>query len=493
MPRPAWPADFAAHLDPRGGAPLHQQLYEQVRGAVLAGTLVAGQRLPASRVLAANLGVSRTTVLSAYEQLAAEGYLEGRSGAGTRVAERLPERPARRAKAVPGPRRLARRAALLLQDRFGTELRLAGRGWRTPFRLAVPALDEVPLALWTRLVARAQRQQSGQDLDYQDSRGLPRLRRAIAAHLALGRGIACTPEQVLVTAGAQSALDLAVRLLLDPGERAIVEDPGHLGIKGALRGAGAEIVPLPVDAEGLVFDPRAAAGARLLCLTPSNQFPLAATLSLPRRLAILAWAEASGAWIVEDDYDSEFRFAGRPLEALAALDRAQRVLYLGTFSKVLFPGLRLGYLVVPPDLADAFAAAKRFVDVHPPPLLQAALAAFIEEGHFARHLRRLRGLYGERSERLVAALQRRLGGLLSVTPPQAGLHVVARLPEGSDPESGDDVALAARAAAAGIELRPLSAYGLGHRPAGFVLGYGHLRPREIESAVARLQRSLLVP
>ena len=485
MPR-ASPLAFAARIDPRRRQPLHQQLYEQVRAAVLQGTMAAGTRVPSSRVLAANLGVSRTTVLSAYEQLVAEGYLEGQSGAGTRVARHLPPVPRLQAREARGDRRLGVRGTALVQNRFGTELRFPGRGWRAPFRLAVPALDEVPLVLWTRLAARHARAMTGEDLDYQDSGGLPRLRRAIAAHLALSRGLSCDPRQVLITAGAQAALDLTVRLLLDPGDRAIVEDPGHLGIRGALLGAGAEIQPLPVDDEGIVFDPRAAAGARLACLTPSNQFPLAVTLSLGRRLALLQWAEASGAWIVEDDYDSEFRFSGRPLEALAALDRAERVLYVGTFSKVLFPGLRLGYLVVPPDLVDAFAAAKRFVDVHPPLLLQSVLAEFIEAGHFARHLRRLRQLYAERAGCLVRALDRRLGGFLAVRPPEAGLHLTARLPVGSD-----DVALAASAAAGGIEVRPLSLYGLTVKPPGLVLGFGQLRPREIEPAVATLERSLL--
>ncbi len=485
-------------LDPGADRPLHIQIYNRLRGSVLEGALKAGAPLPSTRALAEELRVSRTTVLAAYDQLLAEGYIESRVGAGTFVAAELPEDTLNVAekswsRGLPphsnaGERALSARGERMSRLKFGPDFRLAEHTWRVPFRVAVPALDGVPFELWSRLIARHARRPSQAALDYQDGHGLHRLRAAIAAHISLSRGIRCTADQILITTGAQSAIDLAVRVLLDPGDKAIVEDPAHLGIRGALQGVGVRIIPVPVDSEGLVVKADGAfrRGARLAFVTPSNQFPLGVTMSLSRRLALLDWATRTGAWILEDDYDSEFRYVGRPIEALQALDRAGRVLYIGSFSKVLFPSLRLGYLVVPADLADAFASARRFVDVHPPVLLQAALADFIVEGHLGRHLRRMRVAYRERADALKLSADRYLMGLLDVEPPQAGMHTVGWLPE-----QIDGTTAWAAAAKLGVEARPLSLYSIGRTRPGLVLGFGAVRPSEIERGVRKLASALI--
>jgi GntR family transcriptional regulator/MocR family aminotransferase len=325
-------------------------------------------------------------------------------------------------------------------------------------------------------------------MDYGDPAGYRPLREAIAGYLRNARAVACTADQVMVVSGTQHALDLAARVLLDPGETAWVEDPGYIGTRSALMGAGVRVKPVPVDSEGfnVARAERHHPGARLCYVTPSHQYPLGVTMSLPRRLALLDWARRCNAWIVEDDYDSEFRYAGRPLAALQGLDRDQRVLYVGTFSKVLFPALRLGYLVAPPDLIGAFVAARALADHHPPSLTQAILADFIADGHLARHVRRMRTLYAERQLALLRAVRRELGGCLSVAAAEAGLHVVGWLADGVD-----DRAASRRAAACGVEAPPLSAYRLeqGQR-GGLLLGYAATSPRQIRDGVRGLAAAL---
>jgi len=396
-------------FDPRRSLPLHRQLYDALRAAILDGRLPAGARLPATRVLAVDLGLSRTTVLTDMAQLLAEGYVEGKTGSGTYVARVLPDAPFLVASPLasdraavgegapaPEPDRTLSHCGRLLMAAPSAPPRDAGAP--RAFRTGVPALDVFPWKAWLRIEARCLRRLSGALRLYDNPAGYRPLRQAIADYLGAARAVRCDPDQVIVVTGSQQALDLVARLLLDPGDAVWVEDPGYGGAKGALAAAGARLVPVPVDAEGLdvAAGMRRHASARLACVTPSHQYPLGVTMSLTRRLALLRWASDAGAWVLEDDYDSEYRYAGRPLAALQGLDTAGRVIYMGTFSKVLLPALRLGYLVAPPDLADAFARAKALTDCGSPVLGQAVVADFLAEGHVGRHIRRMRALYSER-------------------------------------------------------------------------------------------------
>lgn len=512
-------ADLLLRLDASSPQPLYAQVYDGLREAILSGRLRGGERLPSTRVLAADLGVSRNTVVLAYERLRVEGYVAGRRGGGTRVRPVLPDpplganafgtgsldvKPPRAAQA--GAARRDRSACLADALLSGRGAALAASGARfpvrggappVPFQLGVPALDAFPARLWGRLTARRWRR-GGVVLGDGDPAGEPELREAIAAYVTNARGARCTPDQVFVLSGMQQGVDLAVRLLLDPGDEVWVEDPGYPGAHATLRAAGARLVPVPVDEDGVdvAAGERAAPNARMAYVTPSNQFPLGTVLSAARRLALLDWAHRASAWILEDDYDSEFRFAGRPLVCLQGLEAERngatgpaRVIYIGTFSKTLVPGLRLGYLIVPDALVDAFRAARAAIDRHPPTPLQGVLADFIGEGHFARHVRRVRTLYAERQATLLAAAETELSGLLDLAPATTGLHVVGWLPEGIDAAAAE-----AAAAAEGVRVYALSRYTLASapRPAreGLVLGYAGFDDAAIRAGVARLRRAL---
>ncbi|MGF1609588.1 MAG: PLP-dependent aminotransferase family protein [Kiloniellales bacterium] len=486
-------------LDPAAGEPLYRQLYLQLRDAVLAGRLAPGTRLPSSRALAADLGCSRNTVVTAFEQLLSEGYLEGQVGSGSYVSSVLPEellaapRPkataADRASAAP-PRGLSARGAAL------AAIARPRRDAVQPFARR-PDVSSFPFDAWGRILGRIWRHPPTGLTGYGDPAGYLPLRRGIVQYLQAVRGLVCEAEQVLITAGGQQALDLTARLLLDPGDAVWIEEPGFPGLRGALTAAGARLTPVPVDGEGLdvAAGLRLAPDARLVAVTPSHQYPLGVTMSLPRRLALLDWARETGAWILEDDYDSEYRFAGRPLAALQGLDAgrsggAGQVIYVGTFSKVLFPSLRLGYLVVPPGLVASLQRARESLDDHPSLIAQPALAAFIEEGHFATHVRRMRRLYAARQRALVEAAARHLGGLLEIAPDDTGLHLVGRLSEGLAAHM-DDQGAARRAAAAGLSVAPLSSFYM-KRPAaqGLLLGYAGIPEEQIEPAVKRLAEAL---
>jgi len=480
-------------LDAGSPVPLHQQLYGRLRGAILAGQLAGGARLPSTRALAAELGVSRTTTAVAYERLQLEGYLESRVGRGTVVSRHLPpagagtERGRRPGTAV--AESAARRPAARVSSLPGVPSLAAVEGRQGgAFLGGQPALDLFPYELWARLVARRARRSLAGHAFYQPAAGYRPLREAIAAQVGVSRGVRCGPEQVIVTAGTQGALDLAARTLLPAGEAAWVEDPGYFGAQGALLAAGARLVPVPVDGEGLdvAEGRRRAPEARLIFVSPSHQFPTGVTMSFGRRLALLAWAEAAGTWVLEDDYDGEYRFGGRPLEALQGLDRAGRVLYAGTFSKVLFPALRLGYLVAPADLVEPLLTVRRFVDGHAPILEQMALADFIAEGHYDRHLRRMRQAYDTRRELLAAELRGRLGGLLEVVAPEVGMHLVGWLPPGVD-----DRRAAALAAEAGVQSAAVSRFALEPLPrGGLVFGFAGSDEAAIRDGVARLAAAL---
>ena len=357
-----------------------------------------------------------------------------------------------------------------------------------PFRPGLPALDAFPFEVWARLEARRWRLAPRHLLDYGDPAGHAPLRHAIAAYLGEARGVRCEWDRVIIVAGSQQGLDLAARVLLDPGDAAWIEAPGYPGARGALEAAGLRLVPVPVDADGLDVEAgaRLAPRARLAYVTPSHQYPLGVTMSLARRLALLEWARQARAWIIEDDYDSEYRYVGRPLSALQGLDTAGRVVYVGTLSKVLFPSLRLGYLVVPPSLVDVFAGARAIADRHAPLIAQAVLSDFIEDGHFARHIRRTRMLYAERQAALLDVARRELAGRLDVPAAGAGMHLGGWLPPGIR-----DRAAAQAAARHGVMAPPLSTYRM--RPGGrggLMLGYAAFTPREIRDAGRRLAQAL---
>jgi GntR family transcriptional regulator/MocR family aminotransferase len=474
--------------------PLYSQLYDGLRQAILSGRIKPGVRLPSSRTLAEELGVSRRTVLGAYELLLAEGYVKGKTGSGTFVSGELPEdllearAEGRRATGgTDADRSPSRRGRMLGSAPAGTSL--AGVGPR-PFRHGSPALDEFPWALWSRIASKAYKRMPSRLLAYGEPAGYRPLREAIAGHAAATRAVECTAEEVIVTSGSQQAVDLAVRVLSDPDDRAWIEDPSDTGPRAALLGSGARLVPVPVDSEGLNVRAgrEARPHARLAYVTPSDQYPLGVTMSLGRRLELLEWASEVGAWILEDDYGGEHRYSGRPLAALRGLDSAGRVVHVGSFSKSLFPALRLGYLIAPPDLADAFTRVRPATDYHSSLLEQVVLAEFIAEGHLARHLRRMRLLYAERQRALLRAAREQLGGLLELRRRDSGLHLVGWLPEGVSGAAASGIALEH-----GVDALPVSAYAQRSLERdGLILGYAALDERRIREGVGRLSKALSV-
>ena len=480
----------------QGSGPLYERIYRALRRAILAGELAAGTRLPSTRRIAEESGVSRNTVLLAFDQLLAEGYIQGRVGSGTFVSGALPEEMFEAGERSAPPARAAAAAAPRLA-RFGARIRDLAPGPVAPvagaqydFRYGLPGVQGFPFFVWRKLFARRLRQPAQRSLMYAPPEGLAELRRAIAAYLKRVRAVQCAPEDVFIVNGSQQALDLIARVLLDPGDRVVIEDPHYLGARQIFRGAGAELVPGAVDDEGLDVErlPAAARRARLAYVTPSHQFPTGAVMPLARRLALLRWAQATGAWIVEDDYDSEYRYGGRPVEAVQALDRAGQVIYIGTLSKTLYPALRIGYMVAPPQLAAPLAAAKYLADRHTPVLMQEVLADFIEEGHFDRHLRRTRTRNAARRDALLAALARHCGDAVEVQGSSAGLHLLAWL-RGVAPSRL--ATLVQRAAAAGVGVYPVAPYYLrAPRRAGLLLGYGSLEEADIRTGIERLGKVL---
>jgi GntR family transcriptional regulator/MocR family aminotransferase len=486
----------------RTGPALHRQLYAQLRAMMLDGRLPPGRRLPATRLLARDLGISRNTVNGAFDQLRAEGYLEARERGGTYVASRLPDvllgpAPARKVSDRSARRGAAGAPRIAEGHRISQRGRIVAAAARPPlrvrderirpFRSGVPALDLFPRRVWARLLSRRWRRDAV-PLAYGYAEGDSALRAAIADYVRNARGARCSDEQVLVVSGSQQALDLAARTALDPGDAAWVEEPGYWGVRAALVAAGARLVPVPVDAEGL--DVRAAEAwapaARVACVAPSHQMPLGVMMSAARRLELLAWARRAGAWIFEDDYDSEYRYASRPLACLQGLDQAGCVVYVGTFSKTIFPALRLGYLIAPPNMVDALQAARAAADRHSPALEQGVLADFIGEGHYARHVRRMRAIYEERRDALRDAVRRRLDGRLMLGAADAGMHTVGWLAEGSD-----DRRISEALAAAGVDAAPLSRYWTGTPSgSGLMLGYAAYSPEAIRAAVDRMARVL---
>lgn len=485
--------------DKNSSPPLHRQIYEALRKAILKGDFRARAKLPSTRFLAAQLGVSRMTVVVAYDQLYAEGYLAGKSGAGTFVASELPEellhttnsrKLSTAEKSAVSPRRLnlSAHGRWLAETRYPDVLRVERSTKFLPFQHGLPAVDEFPFEIWSRIAQKWHRNPPPELLGYGEPAGYRPLREAIAVYLKSARGVSCDYSQVIITSGAQHALTLAAKVFLEPGDTAWIEDPCYLGAKATLLSARAKLIPVPVDADG--FDVQAAIAAdkkaKVVYVTPSHQYPLGATMSLSRRLSLIEWARANDAWILEDDYNSEYRYGGRPLASLQGLDRDGRVLYIGTFSKTIFPSIRLGCLVVPPDLADIFAVARSLGDLHSPLIDQAVLAEFITEGHFARHIRRMRKLYESRQQILVEEARKQFGGLLKLQKSDAGMHLVGWLPDEINVES-----VAEKAAAQKLKVSPIAAYSFSkHPPNGLILGYTSFTEKQIKAGVKKLARIL---
>lgn len=491
MPRQPSISSFRAFsLDPDAPESLHRQLYEELRRAILSGRLAPGSRLPASREFANVSHISRNTVLSAYSQLLAEGYIESRAGSGTFVARAIPETMVPESPSSGGPdgaapapssRSLSARGRRIADAPI---LRHPLRTVANAFRPGLPALDHFPMDIWRRLSDRRMRRASVRLLTYDDPQGYLPLREAIAAHLSAGRGARCGPEHIVVVNGSQHGVDLAARVLLDRGDQVWFEDPGYFAARAAFQAHAAVPVPVPVDGDGMVVSAgvERAPHARLAYCTPSHQNPLGVTMTLGRRVALTQWAERAGAWILEDDNASEYRYRGRPLAALQGIDPSGRVIYVGTFSKVMFSSLRIGYVVAPADLVPAFVAARVLTDRQSPGLSQAVLADFMNEGHFARHVRRMRMLYADRLAALLKAVRDHAADVLSVDEGEGGMSRVAWLPQGVD-----DVEAGAEVARAGIQCLPLSEYAMQPRErGGLILGFTGIDEAEIESGIQRV-------
>lgn len=469
--------------------PLYRQLYDWFRDAIVKGQLMPSQRIPSTRSLANELAISRVSVLAAFEQLYAEGYLETIVGSGTFVTKSIPDKTLaltsipRRPVRGDGDRRVSRLASAFLDMREQSQWENRGA-----FRVSQPALDRFPSEIWAKIVARRSKAVTTESMEYGDPAGYLPLRESIVEYLGTVRGVRCEAKQVMITTGSQQALQIAGRVLLDPGDRVWMEEPGYIGARQALCMTGASFVAVPVDNEGLDVAEgiRRAPTARVAYVTPSHQYPLGMKLSATRRMLLLDWAAGNGSWIIEDDYDSEYRFESRPLASLQGLDTDARVIYVGTFSKVLFPALRIGYVIVPKDLIPAFSEIRHATDIFSSTLYQRVLTDFINEGHFGRHVRKMRMLYMERRNVLVRALWKSFGSSLKMKVADGGMHVVVLLPEGSD-----DRALAKTAAKAGIPVLPLSTCYFGMSPkCGFVLGYAGSSAEDIRAGVRKLAKSL---
>ena len=496
MPRKTAPLGLT--LDPASDVPLHRQIGQQIRAAILDRRLAPGLRLPSSRLMAAELGCARGTILAAVDQLVAEGYVVAQAASGLSVATNLPDEmlvspkvAARRGPTNPGAPVLSRRtsealaaaglAAAAIDPSFG-ESPIA-------FPTGQPDRAAFPFALWAKLLEREWRQPSWAIAGALHPFGHRGLRDAIASYLGMARGFACEGGAVVVTSGMRQSLSLFAELVLDAGQEAWIEEPGFIGTREAMAMAGVKAVPVPIDAQGFAVDAalKRAPKARLAVVAPSHQFPLGTVLSLQRRLELLSWAERTGSWIAEDDFDGEYRYAGRPLAPLRALDRSGRVAYLGSFSKLLFPALRLSFVVLPASLAAAAERLMTGTAARASLLGQGALARFIADGHLAAHLRRTRLLYAERQQALIAIARRPLKGLLDLSPDPGGMHLIAR-PSAAIAATFDDHAVAAACAARDVSVSPLSAcYSRRAKKHGLILGYAGTPEEDMPAAVATLR------
>jgi GntR family transcriptional regulator / MocR family aminotransferase len=467
--------------------PLYQQIYDAFRSKIIQGDLRAAEPVPSSRELARELRISRLPVLNAYAQLLAEGHFESRPGAGTFIAKTMPAQR-RAAQANHGrtdsrPRLISVRARALPKFERPSWSQQLG-----PFQVGQPEIKSFPIHIWSRLLSRYSRELRPSALQYGNPMGLDELRQVLAVYLRTSRGVQCQAEQIMIVSGSQQALDIATRVLLEPGTSAWVEEPGYWLAHQVLISAGCKAVPVPVDSDGL----NVAAGLKLKSnakaafVAPSHQYPLGVTMTATRRFQLLEWAHKTASWIIEDDYDSEYRYGSMPIASLQGLDANARVIYTGTFSKVLFPALRLGYIVIPPDLVERFAAVRQAMDICPAHATQAVLAAFIREGHFARHVRRMRKLYEERRRVLIEQIEKQLGPSYKLMGTAAGMHLT--LLPGNNIR---DRQIAQRAVARNLWLSPLSASYMGRSPRqGLVLGFGNSPVTQIPRAVFLLKEIL---
>jgi GntR family transcriptional regulator/MocR family aminotransferase len=474
-------------LDRDSAVPLGRQIYARLRDAILAGTLRPTTRLPSSRNLAVLLRVARSTVVATYEQLLAEGYLSGRTGSGTFVSSDLPDQ-----RPIEAVRSAVEKASKPATSDFAgsieTFVRATAQREALPFTLGRCRFDARSADCWRRLTQRTLRNFAPTHLGYSDPRGLADLRELICDYLRAARAVRCEPWQIIVTTGTQQAIDLAIRTLLAEGDEAWVEDPGYAMTHQALSAAKVKIRPIAVDRQGIdvgagiINAPR----ARAAFITPSHQHPLGVVLSMARRLELLAWARKADAYIIEDDYDSDFRYVNRPIASLQGLDDHGRVIYAGTLNKILFPGIRIGYLVIPADLVRAFVATRHIIDRHPQSLTQPVLAEFMRGGHFVTHLRRTRQCYHEQRDHLVSELQRRLGTLIEAESPDQGMHLVAFLRPGLS-----DVQVENAARREGVVVRAMSPlYRIAPKRQALMLGFSGYPCEMIPPAVARLARAI---
>jgi GntR family transcriptional regulator/MocR family aminotransferase len=485
--------DFAININPNAPLPLHRQVYEELRQAILAGRLTPGEKLPSTRSLAQLLEVSRATITQSYDILLSEGYLETIVGSGTYVCRQLPDELL---SAKPLPSKLQPTSSPISLSAYGERLndkaflRLPIPELEISFTYGRPAFDHFPIDLWRKLLSRHCRNHP-EVLDYTVySQGYQPLREAIAAYISRSRAVNCHAEQIMIVGGSQQGLDLITRLLIDQGDWIAVEEPGYLGARRAFLAQGASLYPVSVDESGLVvgeLTKNIIPPIKLVYVTPSHQFPTGAVLSLPRRLELLAWAQKTGTMIIEDDYDSEYRYGERPIPALQGLDQSGSVIYVGTFSKVLFPALRLGYLVLPEDIVNVFARGKWLADRQCSLLEQYALTDFITEGHLERHIRRMRSLYDQRRQTLVQSLFSHFGNRVKILGENAGMHLMVKI----DTNFSDDE-IVQRAAVAGVGIGAAYPQYLKDSPGSeFILGYAELNQQQIQEGVKRLAQTVL--
>jgi GntR family transcriptional regulator/MocR family aminotransferase len=491
---------LAARLDRTAAEPVYRQVLRLMQQAILTSQLLPGAKLPSSRTLATDLGIARNTVLHVYDQLTAEGYVISTTGSGTYVADTQPDSAAIKARrgplAVSGPAELVTSAAV--QPRGPTRGALSARGARLiktagvsakqwgAFMPGVPDVAEFPARTWSRLQAKLWKEANPDLLTYAPGGGYRPLRRALSDYLRVARSVNCTPDQIIITTGIHQSIDLAVRLLTDVGDRAWVEEPCYWGARSVLQSSGLTLVPVPVDDEGL--NPRESdlrAPPRIALVTPSHQYPLGMVMSLARRRTLLEYARQHGVWIIEDDYDSEFRYGSRPLASLQGLDDAGQVIYVGSLGKMLFPGLRIGYMIAPEHLVDTFRTGVAELYREGQLIQQAVLTEFIMDGYLTSHVRRMRALYGERRQILIDAITARFGDALPVMGDEAGLHLVLGLPD-----HANDREVTAASYEAGVIVRPLAAYYNSETPArsGLLLGYACVPNDKIGPAFDTLAR-----